>query len=236
MLALSLALLKGFLLISAGLAASRAFTPPTPPPPPDATKRFQQHDHASKLALSFWMPRLLKYTAWALALAEVVAILVARNPSIIPSEPVQSLHELKHGSSTSKITISPLFMFGWVMVTLGALIRDACYRQLGRQFTFQLAIIDNHKLITEGPYSVVRHPSYTGWLMHTLGLLIIQTCRGSWIAECGVLNTAVGRYLVAAYILFVLTWREDEALRKEFGDQWVQWSKQTPYRLFPGVF
>ncbi|OSC97199.1 hypothetical protein PYCCODRAFT_1440397 [Trametes coccinea BRFM310] len=191
------------------------------------------------------MPPLLKYIAWALALAEVAAILVARNPSTMPSEPTQWLYALKHTSSTPKVAISPAFMFGWAMVVLGALIRDACYRHLGRQFTFQLAIIEDHKLITQGPYSVVRHPSYTGWLMHTVGLLIIQTCGGSWIAECGILNIPVGRTVVAAYVLFLLyvdgltvdrTWREDEALRKQFGEQWVQWSKQTPYRLFPGVF
>ncbi|CDO69850.1 hypothetical protein BN946_scf184884.g9 [Trametes cinnabarina] len=155
-----------------------------------------------------------------------VAVILAASKQTAPiSQSVLSALTFNHPSSASGIAISLPFMAGWVLVILGALIRDACYRYLGRQFTFQLALLKGHKLVTDGPYAVVRHPSYTGWIIHTTGLLVIQTCRGSWIAECGLLNTLVGR-----------TWREDEALREQFGEQWEQWSSRTAYRLLPGVF
>jgi len=47
-----------------------------------------------------------------------------------------------------------------------------CYRTLGRHFTFQLSIKRNHTLVKDGPYAVVRHPGYTGYLLMVLGMLI----------------------------------------------------------------
>ena len=30
--------------------------------------------------------------------------------------------------------------------------------------------------------------------------------------------------------------KEDKVLQEEFGKQWVEWSKKTPYRVIPGVY
>ncbi|KAF8837034.1 hypothetical protein BDN67DRAFT_909969, partial [Paxillus ammoniavirescens] len=37
-----------------------------------------------------------------------------------------------------------------------------CYRVMGRWFTFNLALLPEHKLITSGPYTIVQYLSYTG--------------------------------------------------------------------------
>ena len=58
----------------------------------------------------------------------------------------------------SNIQITPLFMVGWFFIVSGSLIRLASYRALGNLFTFELSIRKDHKLITSGPYSMVRYP------------------------------------------------------------------------------
>ncbi|OBZ68767.1 putative protein-S-isoprenylcysteine O-methyltransferase [Grifola frondosa] len=134
-------------------------------------------------------------------------------------------------------------MAGWISLVVGVLIRIACYRSLGRHFTFQLSVIDDHKLITGGPYSIVRHPGYTGFVLFTIGLLTCEYGSGSWIAECGLMSTWIGivAFSWAIYFVYVTVLlvarvpTEDSILQKEFGVQWDEWAKRTPYRLVPGI-
>lgn len=59
---------------------------------------------------------------------------------------------------------------------------SAAVRTLGKQWSITARVLEGHKLITEGPYSVVRNPIYTGMfgmllatglaISHWLGLLI----------------------------------------------------------------
>lgn len=141
--------------------------------------------------------------------------------------------------------ISPLFLIGSILLILGAAIRQTCYVYLGRMFTFQLALLKEHKLVTSGPYAVVRHPSYTGFILVVHGLALVHLTPGSYVAECGLLELWWGRALIglgcaaAVYLQIAVvrrTGREDEVLRKEFGETWDAWAIRTPYRLVPYVY
>jgi protein-S-isoprenylcysteine O-methyltransferase Ste14 len=90
--------------------------------------------------------------------------------------------------SASKLRITPTFLVEWFFALFGGIIRLACYRTLGNLFTFELSIRKNHKLITSGPYAVVRHPSYTGLIMAVLGYSLCQLSSGSWLRECSGLS------------------------------------------------
>ena len=49
------------------------------------------------------------------------------------------------------------FFIGTGLVVAGALIREWCFRIMGSMFTFDIGIVkDRHRLIVNGPYSVVR--------------------------------------------------------------------------------
>lgn len=128
---------------------------------------------------------------------------------------------------------------------IGGLIRLNCYRALGRYFTFELSIFKEHKLITAGPYSIVRHPAYTGTLLALFGNCLSQLTPGSWIRESGVLGTWAGLCFfvvwsfIAAYAVYIVFSRvkvEDMFLKEEFGQQWVDWEKNVKFMLIPGVF
>ena len=136
------------------------------------------------------------------------------------------------------------FLVGAALCAVGGALRLLCYRALGRHFTFELSLRKDHKLVTDGPYAVVRHPSYTALIMVTVGTLLCLTGQGSWLAESGILSTLIGRLLVVmwaaevAWIPIVMILRvgtEDEILRKEFKDEWETWSRRTPYKLIPGL-
>ena len=136
-------------------------------------------------------------------------------------------------------------MLGWILTVIGAIIRLASYRELGRLFTFDLSIRKGHKLVTTGPYSYIRHPSYTGAILGWTGTALCLLREGSWAKESGALNRSPGYYinnmshwsaLVVPLGLARRTYLEDRILKEEFQEQWEQWVKKVPYKLFPGVF
>lgn len=132
-----------------------------------------------------------------------------------------------------------------MLVVGGATLRKLCYDTLGKYFTFQQAIMKDHKLITTGPYAVVRHPAYTGFLAANTGLLLLHFGPGSYVWESGVLHTSWkaalwGAWASAVFALQVVTMkrvpREDTVMKKEFGQKWDEWAMKTPYKLIPYVY
>ena len=141
--------------------------------------------------------------------------------------------------------ITPGFVFCMSTIVAAALTRVACYRLLSHMFTFQLSIKKDHRLVTSGPYTFVRHPSYTAVIVHKLASLWIQLGYGSWWYESGYWSSPLGVSLAVALIALqcnVVLWfayrleREDEVLRQEFGKEWDEWWRRTPYKLVPLVW
>lgn len=112
---------------------------------------------------------LSQMICWTIALCEVAAIFAARNPSHPISQ--QILAHLVFSGSADNIRPTYLFFLGAFMISLGGYLRFICFRALGRLFTFEMSIRDEHELITDGPYSIVRHPSYTGAVLTLIGII-----------------------------------------------------------------
>jgi protein-S-isoprenylcysteine O-methyltransferase Ste14 len=111
--------------------------------------------------------------------------------------------------------------------------------------------------VTTGPFSVVRHPSYTGLLGVFWGSLLAQAAPDAWARRVlidGALRDGLlsgpawvpcARAVAAVVLVYELVStigvfdrlnREDKMLKKEFGGKWQEWATRTPYRLLPGVF
>src|SRR6476469_2834517 len=74
--------------------------------------------------------------------------------------------------------ISQLYIIGTSVMVFGLLIRAYSVQKLGSMFTPTVQIQSSHKLITDGPYAVIRHPSYLGaWIAFLGGTLVFD----SWI-------------------------------------------------------
>jgi len=112
-------------------------------------------------------------------------------------------------------------------------------------FTYEMSIRKDHTLVTSGPYSVVRHPGYTGVLITLTGMLLMHGAKGSWIRESGVLETTFMKGVtlfnlgvVSAITIGLLRRmsKEDEALHQFCGKEWERWATRVPYKLIPWVF
>jgi protein-S-isoprenylcysteine O-methyltransferase Ste14 len=95
---------------------------------------------------------------------------------------------------------------------------------LDKQFSVQVTIQEDHRLVTDGPYRYLRHPRYAGVIMVFLGISLVFR---SWLA-----------LPLVGTLALVLIWRiqdEEALLRREIGSDWEAYSKTT-WRLIPFVF
>ncbi|KAF9468406.1 hypothetical protein BDZ94DRAFT_1246732 [Collybia nuda] len=189
----------------------------------------------------FTMP--VKSVFWTIGFAEAAVILANK----YPAEPLSRhiLSTLMRSGRAEYLRLNRLAVAGVSLIGLGTLLRMYCYRAMKGFFTFDISIRENHQLVTTGPYSVVRHPGYTGLSIVYIGLLCWHGAEGSWLRESGVLDTTSGIVMCGALsaamvsVLVGLLRRmsaEDAALQKAFGPDWVEWSQRVPYTLIPGVY
>jgi ATP-binding cassette subfamily G (WHITE) protein 2 (SNQ2) len=147
--------------------------------------------------------------------------------------------------NAQSLRLTPLSVAGMVLITFGTALRMRCYQAMKTFFTFDLSIHKNHRLVTTGPYSVVRHPSYSGMLAVYIGMGCWFGSRGSWLRESGVLETTGGRAFFGSFAmmmggvllgLFSRMSVEDGVLRKRFGEEWVAYARRVHYSLIPWVY
>ncbi|KAF8065100.1 hypothetical protein FPV67DRAFT_169884 [Lyophyllum atratum] len=187
--------------------------------------------------------KAIKGTYWAVGAAEVLAIAVGQMPSTHITRRI--LHTLIRSGDIDDLYLTPVTLVALALIISGSWIRWKCYRTMESLFTFELSIRENHRLVTNGPYSVVRHPSYTGLVAVHVGMYIWYGSGGSWLWESGLLQTVGG--IVAAFIFTAISMAglagtlrrvptEDGELRKLFTTEWEQWADRVPYALFPGIY
>ncbi|PBK91356.1 hypothetical protein ARMGADRAFT_994105 [Armillaria gallica] len=215
----------------------------TPPhPPPDSSEKAPSTclEVIVKQRLG---PLLVKIICWLGAIAESTAIVAGSVPENDLSRSV--LSALVVTGSADQIRITPLFLLGILLTTLGGYIRYRCYQELGRLFTFEMSIREGHELIRTGPYTVVRHPGYSGVICAILGIVLWHASSGSWARTCGALEMTSFRLLALTFLVLVTTIavgllrrmpKEDEALKKEFPEEWANWAAKVPHKLLPGVY
>ena len=95
---------------------------------------------------------------------------------------------------------------------------------LGDRFSGLVAIQSGHRLVTEGVYGVIRHPSYLGLLVNSLG----------WGLA---FRSGVGVLLTGLLILLILAriHAEERLLRAQFGSEYDSYRSGT-WRLIPWLY
>ncbi|KIK61767.1 hypothetical protein GYMLUDRAFT_224851 [Collybiopsis luxurians FD-317 M1] len=234
-----------FLILSTLIISHKALTPPNPPS--THTREYPNWLEKTRLFQKYSLPFFFqKSVVWLVGGAEI-AVIVFRDllPRSRYAKPAVAF--LSRDSHPRELveTTDAWVVLGITLIIAGGSLRWCCYRVLGRLFTFEVSVQKNHKLITTGPYRIVRHPSYTGMLMLCTGVLIWQGSPYSWTRQSGILDSYGGKATAMAYIAWsialmygsiIRTKTEDSILSNEFGDQWKQWADKVPYLLFPYVF
>lgn len=141
----------------------------------------------------------------------------------------------------------PLFYYGWVPLinlspatrqlasVLGLLIyvfgmsfllwaRRTLGKNWGISTSLQAKLHNDHELIQDGPYALVRHPIYFGAWVFMLGLLLLYPV---WV----ILILAVS--MVASFSMRAQ--REETVLEERFGNAWVEYRKRTK-RIIPFIY
>ena len=113
---------------------------------------------------------------------------------------------------------------GVVLFALGGVLRLWPVFVLGHRFSGLVAIQPGHTLATTGIYSVIRHPSYLGLMVNSLGWAL------AFRSTVGVLLTALTIIPLLARI------RSEEALlHSQFGGEYDAYRARTS-RLIPGIY
>ncbi|KAG6862203.1 hypothetical protein C0995_002133 [Termitomyces sp. Mi166 len=200
----------------------------TAPHPPALPEEMLSSSKMEKLVKQRSGPVIVQLICWMAAMGEAIVILASNTPELKVSRNI--LLALAIDGTEERIKASPLFVLGTFLTALGGFIRHRCYRELGRLFTFEMSLRTDHKLVTTGPYSVVRHPGYSGVVLCVLGIIIWHAGSGSWARECGALKTTLGQGIAMIYLILVTTitfgllirmYKEDEALSEAFGEEWL---------------
>jgi protein-S-isoprenylcysteine O-methyltransferase len=118
-----------------------------------------------------------------------------------------------------------LLWVGCGVFALGLTLRWYSIIYLGRFFTVNVAIHSGHEVIDTGPYSRVRHPSYTGALLAFLGLGL---CLMNWVSLLVLVLPifwAFGRRIAT----------EESALSNALGTPYTNYMRRTK-RLAPFIY
>ncbi len=107
----------------------------------------------------------------------------------------------------------------------GVALRTWAIASLGAQFTRYLEVREDQRVVVDGPYKYLRHPSYTGAILILTGIGVGLGNALSVVACCAF--TTVG-YLERIK-------REETLLRDELGDDYGRYAARTR-RLVPGVW
>jgi protein-S-isoprenylcysteine O-methyltransferase Ste14 len=113
---------------------------------------------------------------------------------------------------------------GVVLFAAGGALRLWPVYVLGRRFSGLVAIQPGHTLVTDGVYSVIRHPSYLGLLVNALG----------WALA---FRSVVGLVLTALLVPVLLAriHAEEALLQTQFGAEYDAYRARTS-RLIPRLF
>lgn len=118
----------------------------------------------------------------------------------------------------------PLRWLGVAIVLAGHCFSMWARVHLGKYWSGTVALKEGHRLITTGPYGLVRHPIYTGLLSAVFGTALAA---GTWEALLGFC------VMVPAYIV---KWRREErVMTGEFGQEYLDYMKKTK-AIVPFIF
>lgn len=116
-------------------------------------------------------------------------------------------------------------MVGLLIVILGVALFIRSRRALGKFYSGHVSVVEGQPLVMQGPYRVIRHPAYAGYLLIALGLSIGYSSVAGWIAILGLLFPSV------VYRIQI----EDGLLAEHFGGKFNSYEKKTK-RLIPWIW
>jgi protein-S-isoprenylcysteine O-methyltransferase Ste14 len=118
----------------------------------------------------------------------------------------------------------PIMVAGLAVEAIGLALAILARRHLGRNWSGEISIKVDHRLIRSGPYKMLRHPIYTGLLTMYAGTALVT---GTWLALGG---------LAIAVLAYARKIRLEEVnLNVAFGSEYDAYRRES-WALVPGIF
>jgi protein-S-isoprenylcysteine O-methyltransferase Ste14 len=99
------------------------------------------------------------------------------------------------------------------------------HKVLGRNWSISLQIREQHRLVSDGPYALVRHPMYTSFLLMALGQAFLLP--NLLVDLAGLVGFAV--------LFFLRVNKEERMMLENFGPQYRDYMKRTK-RIIPYLY
>ena len=115
-----------------------------------------------------------------------------------------------------------LYLAGVVLMWAGMALRLWAVLVLGRFFRVTVTVQDEHRLVQDGPYRILRHPGYSGGLLTMVG---IGLAMGNWLSLLAIMLVLLPAY---GYRIRV----EEQALKGRFGEGYDRYAASR-WRLIP---
>lgn len=113
---------------------------------------------------------------------------------------------------------------GTILLAAGAILRRFCFNALGASFTGKVVVYEGQKIVQNGVYRLVRHPSYTAAFIMFLG---VGVALGNW-------SSIAILFFVHCYLYGRRVSVEEKALVRTLGEPYVKYMSQTK-RFVPFV-
>ena len=156
--------------------------------------------------------------AWDKVLAPLMALMSIGFPLVIVAG-------LDHRFGWSPVFPLWIIVLGIILITLGYAF--AMWAFVENRFFSSVVRIQadlGHVVCDSGPYRIVRHPGYAGYILPLLGIVL----------ALGSLWTLIPA-AVALVIAVIRTALEDRTLQEELPG-YQEYARRVRYRLFPGIY
>lgn len=111
------------------------------------------------------------------------------------------------------------------IIYLGIILRIIAIISLGRFFTVDVTIRQDHKLKINGFYKYIRHPSYFASLISFLGFGISLN---NWLSLSLIIITSLTAFIFRIKI-------EEKVLTEKFGHEYLEYKKNT-HAIIPFIY
>ena len=129
-----------------------------------------------------------------------------------------------------------VFVFRWpeslaivlladMLLLAGIILRIWAIVHLGKLFTVDVGIQQGHRVVQDGPYRFVRHPSYSGSMIALIGMACLTF---NWLGFLGIIVSSLTAYSIRISA-------EEKMLLQNLGEDYRRYAARTK-RLIPGIY
>ncbi len=116
-------------------------------------------------------------------------------------------------------------LLGTIIFSAALWVFRVSHKMLGRNWSITLEIREQHRLVSSGPYALVRHPMYTSFLLMAVGQAFLLS---NWVVGlAGLIGFGI--------LFFLRVDKEERMMLENFGPEYRDYMERTK-RIIPYIY